>query len=285
MMLTSRHVDIGGIRLQVFTGPDASSGPAIVTTHQYIPEFGQGRGWTGTFLGAGRVFAVNGRGAGGSEPETVARKLTMGQMVEDLEALRVRLGLASWVFAGTSTGGMIGLLYALRYPASLRALVLNGSAASWRYILDPDCIYNGDNPYNSRAKLVMAPLFLPKPPSTARRRWAEVILELGLRQKEKLPELLDERGDLVVDRLRAYIDEVRPPDPYDLEGRLGEIRTPTLVTCGRFDNQCPIQQSEILHEGIPNSQLTIFEHSGHFPYFEEPEAFRDAVHRFIGATG
>jgi pimeloyl-ACP methyl ester carboxylesterase len=32
---------------------------------------------------------------------------------------------------------------------------------------------------------------------------------------------------------------------------------------------------------IPGAELVVFEHSGHMAFAEEPEAYRDAVRRFL----
>jgi pimeloyl-ACP methyl ester carboxylesterase len=52
---------------------------------------------------------------------------------------------------------------------------------------------------------------------------------------------------------------------WDIRGRLNEIGVPTLVTCGRFDF-CTPAQAELVHNGIPNSELVIFEESSHYAH-------------------
>jgi proline iminopeptidase len=42
-------------------------------------------------------------------------------------------------------------------------------------------------------------------------------------------------------------------------------------------------QAEIIRQGVPNATLHIFEHSGHFPWIEEPDAFFSAVRAFLDA--
>jgi proline iminopeptidase len=39
-----------------------------------------------------------------------------------------------------------------------------------------------------------------------------------------------------------------------------------------------------MHERIPNSELVVFENSGHFTHVEEPEAFFEAVGGWLGRT-
>ena len=68
---------------------------------------------------------------------------------------------------------------------------------------------------------------------------------------------------------------------FDVRGRLGEIKAPTLVIVGRHDPICPVEEAELIHRGIPGSQLVVFEASGHNPPSDEPEAFEEAVNKFI----
>ncbi len=66
--------------------------------------------------------------------------------------------------------------------------------------------------------------------------------------------------------------------------RLGEISGPTLILVGQDDFICPPSPAKIMHERIPNSELVVFERSGHFPYLEEPDAFLDAVCGWLRRT-
>lgn len=69
---------------------------------------------------------------------------------------------------------------------------------------------------------------------------------------------------------------------FDVRNRLSEIGTPTLVVVGRHDVICPVEDSEELSGKIPGAELVIFEGSGHNPPADEPEAFREAVDKFLG---
>ena len=69
----------------------------------------------------------------------------MIETIHDLEAIREALQLPTWHFAGHSTGGMLGLLYAITYPKSLQSLVVVGAAAS-NYTETPFCIYHPAHP-------------------------------------------------------------------------------------------------------------------------------------------
>lgn len=88
---------------------------------------------------------INLRDAGNSAKAQVQNELSMIETIHDLEAIRETLQLPTWHFAGHSTGGMLGLLYAITYPNSLQSLVVVGAAAS-NYTETPFCIYHPAHP-------------------------------------------------------------------------------------------------------------------------------------------
>ena len=71
---------------------------------------------------------------------------------------------------------------------------------------------------------------------------------------------------------------------WDLTPRLSEISVPTLILAGRDDFICPPSQAKIMQERMPNTELVVFEESGHVPYVEEPEAFFEAVRGWLRRT-
>jgi proline-specific peptidase len=62
--------------------------------------------------------------------------------------------------------------------------------------------------------------------------------------------------------------------------RLGEIRVPTLVTVGRYDEITPAC-AKTLHRGIPGSKMGVFEESAHVAHLEETDAYVAAVADFL----
>ncbi|MBW9235170.1 alpha/beta hydrolase, partial [Leptospira santarosai] len=57
-------------------------------------------------------YLVNLRGAGNSVGFQTTDELSMKESINDLEAIREALHIKKWAFAGHSTGGMLGLVYA-----------------------------------------------------------------------------------------------------------------------------------------------------------------------------
>ncbi|MFQ5918998.1 MAG: amino acid amidase, partial [Thermoplasmata archaeon] len=67
---------------------------------------------------------------------------------------------------------------------------------------------------------------------------------------------------------------------YDITNRLAEIRIPTLVTSGRYDEATPAI-AETVHRGISGSEWVLFELSSHMAHAEEPKAYRQVLDGFL----
>jgi proline-specific peptidase len=67
---------------------------------------------------------------------------------------------------------------------------------------------------------------------------------------------------------------------WDRTERLPEIRVPTLITSGRYDESTPLING-ILHNGIAGSEWIIFENSSHMAHIEEPELYLPTIQSFI----
>jgi pimeloyl-ACP methyl ester carboxylesterase len=86
----------------------------------------------------------------GSFAESRREKLGMDTLVDDLEQLRQALAIDKWIPSGFSTGGMVTLMYASRYPHALAAAVPICTAASYHYALRPESLYSPTNAINQK---------------------------------------------------------------------------------------------------------------------------------------
>lgn len=68
----------------------------------------------------------------------------------------------------------------------------------------------------------------------------------------------------------------------DLRSDLEKISMPTVIMHGKKDKICSFDLAEQMKLGIPNSQLVIFEKSGHSMFLEETEKFNSELIKFAG---
>lgn len=122
-----QDLDVGdGHRLYVaqYGQPD---GPAAVVLHG-----GPGSGTQPSVLdwfdlSAQRVVLFDQRGAGRSQPAGELVHNDSQRLVQDIERIRERLGIARWLMVGGSWGATLALLYAGAHAQRLSGLLLRGS--------------------------------------------------------------------------------------------------------------------------------------------------------------
>ncbi|MBI5033515.1 MAG: alpha/beta hydrolase [Chloroflexi bacterium] len=100
------------------------------------------------------------------------------------------------------------------------------------------------------------------------------------------PNLSDEMRERAIAELRACSPQVTHGDyaacnAFDVMARLGEIRAPTLVICGKQDRMTPIKYSEHLVSKIRGAQLVSIDNAGHSVMIEQPEATARALFDFV----
>jgi len=73
-----------------------------------------------------RIVLLDQRGCGRSKPQGCIDQNTTGDLVADLDALRISLGIQSWLVFGGSWGSTLALAYAVSYPQLVEGLILRG---------------------------------------------------------------------------------------------------------------------------------------------------------------
>jgi len=205
----------------------------------------------------------------------------LDENVEDMEALRLHLGLGPIVSIGTSYGGMVAMAHAARHPASVSHLILVVTAA-----------HAG---FNARARAIIAERGTPEQKAVCAQLWAgeldtveklrhyyEVMGPMYSRRFDAAAaKQARERGTLTPEAINRAFAPGGFLQSYDLRPELGRITAPTLILAGRHDWICAPEFSEELHRLIPGSDLRIFEESSHSIRGDEPEALMAAIAGFV----
>ncbi|MBE7120373.1 alpha/beta fold hydrolase [Bacillus cereus] len=254
-------------------------GEPLCITHHYSQFNETGDYFAEAFTQTHRVFLINLRDAGNSVKAHSENELSMIETIHDLEAIREALQFPTWHFAGHSTGGMLGLLYAITYPNSLQSLVVVGAAAS-NYTETPFCIYHPEHPQFHYMQELIEDLKSPHLTNEERKELSTRRTKLSLYNHENYNSYFYKpiQKTMSASRMNAFAQEY---PSFDLRKYLPSIKTKTLIMCGRHDVQCPIQYSIEIHEGIRNSIFVPFEYSNHYPFLEEADQFTSTTQEFL----
>ncbi len=237
--------------------------------------------WTRRVAAHRQVTFYDQRGTGASQMKQPGAPQSMDAQVGDLEAVRASLRADKVDLVGDSYGGLLASAYAGAYPGHVGALILSDSAAPGFASLHPrlDEVYPD---VISEAKAQTAKLMGPDKETKA----ADLQLRAHFRMIFYSPELcnryLSNAPDLgstpaVGEAVSKAIEHL------DLMPQMAQFRFPVLVLQGRFDlNVTPDVSWNVAHR-IPGAQLVFFEHSGHLPYYEEPDKYVSVVDGFLQA--
>jgi pimeloyl-ACP methyl ester carboxylesterase len=181
---------------------------------------------------------------------------------------------------GHSMSGLALLAYAIERPRRIKRLVLIGTGASGHaYMTAAGALWNNSHPH-FRKMATLGILHVVWPclgPERLLNNFihCESFVDARLAQRAKISV-----GDWFR-RKEGRSDWHRVARRLDYTAGLAQIATPTLIVCGRYDPQFPLQCSEELACHIKGAEQIVFERSGHYPCIEEPEAFWAAVATFL----
>jgi pimeloyl-ACP methyl ester carboxylesterase len=186
----------------------------------------------------------------GESPEN-SRTRDMPELASTMAQGAGNLGLDTFNLMGTSFGGKTALWLALQEPQRVRGLVLEAPAAI-------------------RPEGAQPPAGAPE--EMTRRLYAH---------PERLA-ALPAPDPAIQARTRKLVQRLRGPDrDRDLETRLPDLLTPTLVLFGTLDAVIPSEMGHLYKELIPNSHLVFVYDAGHAIGAERPEAFSEVVADFL----
>jgi 3-oxoadipate enol-lactonase len=278
------RIDVGGAELEIAIGGSGEASAPVVCAAHPAEAFGDGTVALLSEVSCARVVCVNLRGLGGSSPLPPDAPYPLETMVDDLEAVRARLGLPPWVFWGMSGGGWLGQLYAHRHPHALAGLILESTCACFRARLDdPACVLSPRHAAWS-AKLSAAGLLAraaatttaPIDPAAVAGEWIEVA-QVGSVFTQDGHAVLVSPGPLSAQMRRAMPELVR----FDARAWLSSLRLPTLVLCGSADPIVPVAHARALHEAIADSSFLELSGAGHVPVTEKRVELVQAARRFL----
>jgi pimeloyl-ACP methyl ester carboxylesterase len=195
--------------------------------------------------------------------------ISTARHADDAAGLIAALGLAPCLLVGSSSGAVIALDVAVRYPQLLRGLVLSEPPL---FCVLPD---HGQALLDELGRQLQGPL-------TSGNTAAAVDAFFSL----VCPGLWSGIDEAAKSRYRANAEigltDLRSPSLDVTPAELAAISLPVLLIGGDASHPAFRDITHRLAEALPDARLVELERCGHVTYHEQPDAFARAVSCFIG---
>ena len=224
------------------------------------------------------------RGTGDSAVPADLTSYRCDRQVDDVEALRVHLGLDRIDLLGHSAGATLALLYAARFPDRIGRLTL----------IDPSPRGVGldvsDADRRQVADLRRAEPWFPEAFAAFERIWSG---DGTAADWTGIDPFLHGRWD---DATRAYIAgeatqinadaaagyyAAGMPNPEDTRTALADLDAPVLLLAGEYDVALPPKRAAEYAGLFPQAQLAVQPGGGHSPWLDDAEWFVQTVADFL----
>lgn len=198
--------------------------------------------------------------------ESTSLALFLEQLKQLIVHLRESIGLTRFHLFGHSWGGVLAMEYTLTQPPELLGLILASTPAS-----APLMWSERQRLYEEQAPDIKERLYDPE-------HGYQYFRSRFVCRLDPLPESYVRATQQMNSELNAHIWQELAE--WDIRDRLAEITAHTLITAGGYDGMTN-QQYAILQQGIPDSQLALFEASAHYAHLEEPETYLTTLSAFL----
>lgn len=232
-----------------------------------------------------QLVLVDHRGVGTSADPADPATFRVDRLIDDVEALRVHLGLDQMDLLAHSAGAVLATLYAASYPERLSRLALitpgltaidvDGSEEETRAAL----ARRSAEPWYADALAALEEIFSGSRSMEAFRasrpfyygRWDEAA-------RAHSTAGVSERHQAARQGYFAGLEL----DPPAVRAALRKLTAPVLLYAGELD---PMVTPAIVREAAPlfsDATVIVQPDAAHFPWFEDPAAFAKAVGSFLG---
>lgn len=232
-----------------------------------------------------RIILFDQRGCGRSLPHAELQGNTTQALLDDMEIIRVRLGVERWLLFGGSWGSTLSLVYSETFPQRVLGLVLRGiflcrpKDIHWFYQdgasrLFPDYWRDFVAPVapSQRRDMVSAYYELLTGDDEVNRLAAARAWSVWEGRTSTLrcnPVLVEHFGHshfaLSMARIEChyFVNKCFLAPNQILERAAGLQRIPGVIVQGRYDVVCPMDQADALHRAWPTARLEVIDDAGH----------------------
>lgn len=214
-----------------------------------------------------RVTVHDHRGVGKSTPDKVV--VGAEHMADDLIKLMDALDIKNAHLLGHSTGGAIGQHIALKSPERINKLVLS-------------CSWAGPDPYFTQLFAARREVLINCGPA------AYITMGSYLATPAwHLQEQISSPRSFLNDRVNAFpgleveLSRLAAVASHDLRSQVHKIANPTLAIGAKDDQVTPFSFTKELADKLPNADLVMLQHGGHFAPMTSSEEYNQHVINFL----
>jgi 2-hydroxy-6-oxonona-2,4-dienedioate hydrolase len=279
-----------GIRTRYF---EAGKGPNIVLIHggQY-GSYDNAAAWSLNIRGLAKsfhVYAFDKFGMGDTDGPLEDADFTIQSTVDHAKSFINGSGMESFSIVGHSRGALIAARLSILYPGRVTALTVVDSNT-----LAPD---DPSLPHDFYSKLEKKAKTPETRKSSIRELEANSFSKAHITRELKdewfrvarLPAIVSIRqrfSRLAVPNVIPDLAKTKKETLDQIEAK--KLRAPTLVVWGKNDPSAPVSLSyrlfDLVSRSVPNCQIHIFNHAGHYSFREKAFDFNKALTTFIQAA-
>lgn len=235
-------------------------------------------------LGGLSAILLDLRGTGGSAAPADPATYRCDRQVEDIEALREHLGLDTIDLLGHSAGGTLAVLYAARHPDRVRRLVLVTPSPR---VVDVEI---ADADRRAVAELRRAEPWFAGAWAAFERIWAG---QPTGNDWTAITPFMRGRWD-AANQAHAALEASQANaeaaglyysagafDPAATRSAVAKLPAPVLLLAGQYDAGLPPKNAAEFAGFFANAELTVQPAAGHYPWLDNPTAFRHSIQAFL----
>ena len=232
-----------------------------------------------------RVVLFDQRGSGKSTPLGELRENTTWDLVDDIERIRVHLGIERWCVFGGSWGSTLALAYAEKFPARVQGLILRGiflarrSEIAWTFVDGARRIYpdgwdefiaplsareRGDVLHAYHRRLTSDDASVRRAATLGWNKWEEQASKLTPSSDVVSEDEVDREIALAQIEAHYFVnDSFLMPDSQLLRDADKIREIPGVIVHGRYDIVCPLTSAWELSQVWKKARLEVVPGSGH----------------------
>ncbi len=277
-LANSEFIDIDGMQVHIVRSTkcaNSASVKTIVLLHGTSASLHTWQGWTEALSAEYCVVSMDLPGFGLTGPfVNKTTEYTSVNYASFVIEVLDKLNLDKVILAGNSLGGKIAWRMAALYPERVSKLILVNAVG---YPATPKSIPIG-------FRLASYPALKPILRNILPRNVVKKSIKSVYADDSQVDEMLVDRYydlSLRAGNRGALSDRLREFDNVEDQAQIKQLALPTLIMWGAKDDLIPVENAELFHRDIANSQLKIFDNLGHVPHEEDPVTSVAVVKAFL----